>query len=274
MSVSKLKSIAIVLLLILNLLFLTVIIVTKAGNYYENKTSLENACEVLRENGISVSPRDIYANYELSGYETQRDTVRQEEIVLALLGETEKKDLGGNIYSYTNAEKGEAVFYNNGEFKVEFFSDIFTTNGTAEKTVSALLKKMKIETEAVSSTGAEGVETVEAQCVYRGVRVVGFFVRAEFEDAAVQTLSGRLVSKVTGKEPGGIIISPLTALLGFLDSCLNGEISCGEITRMEAVYQINEAGVFGYEYLEPAYLITTESGQYTAGADGIKAVQN
>ena len=274
MSVSKIKSIAIILLLILNLFFLAVIIVTRAGNYYENKSSLEDACEVLRENGISVSPRDIYPSYELPGYETLRDTERQEEIVTALLGVTDKKDLGGNIYSYTNSEKGEAVFYNNGEFAVEFFSDDFKQNGTVEKTMAALLKKMKIEAAYVSAAGEEGSEAVEAQCAYKGVRVMGCFIRADFEDGAIRAVAGRLVAKVTETEQNGKIISPLTALFRLLNSCVNGDILCAEITRMEPVYQIREAGVFGYEYLEPAYLISTESGQYTVGVDGLKAVQN
>ena len=272
MSVSKIKSIAIILLLILNVFFLVVIVVTRAGSYYENREALENACEVLRENGIEVSPRDIHANYGLARQEALRDTERQEEIVLALLGVTDKNDLGGNIYSYTNPEKGEAIFYNNGEFSVEFFSEVFTQNGTAEKTTAKLLKEMKLEAMSALATGEAGAESVEAQCVYRGVRVMGCFVRVDFKDGAISAFTGRLVSKVTGTEQGETIISPLTALLRFLNSCVNGEVSCTEITRMEAVYQITEAGVFGYEYLAPAYLLTTDSGQYTVGEYGVRAV--
>ena len=272
MSISRIKSIAIILLLILNLFFLAVIARSRVGDYYENKATLENACEVLRENGIAVSPRDIYAGDELSGYEMSRDTERQEEIVLTLLGAVDKNDLGGNIYSYTSAEKGEAIFYNNGEFAVTFTSAVFLQNGTVERTTASLLKKMKIETVSVISTGEEGSESVAAQCAYKGVRVMGCFIRADFEDGAIRAVTGRLISRETGTEQTGNVISPATALFRLLNACVNGEMSCTEITRMEAVYQIREAGAFGYEYLEPAYLISTDAGQYTVGEDGVKIV--
>jgi len=59
MSISKVKSIALALLVLINIIFLTVIVIDTAADARSDRLALENVCAVMRDGGIMIHPEHI-----------------------------------------------------------------------------------------------------------------------------------------------------------------------------------------------------------------------
>lgn len=267
MSGSKIRNIAIVSLVLINMLFLAVIILDAADDAGARRESVENLSAIFKANGITINPGAIREADALRAMRTLRDIQTEETIAQVFLGETVKIDQGV-IHTYENPLRGIAFFYSAGDFSIQLFDGIISSSpdealGMAEY----LLSNMGIETTALTVFSDSGNETeiVTATAAYREVSVFNGIIEFVFVRDNLHEVRGRYVAGFEPMEDGAAISYAATALLGFLSAVIDEDryyVTCTEITYVEAGFRHRIVGLLGEGVVEPAWLLTTDNGRF------------
>jgi len=266
MSNSRIKTIVIAALVLINAFFLTFIVIDAAARARENRGAIENVCAILSAGGIMISPDDVMTGGEIRTMRTSRVLEAEEVIANALLGQTEKTDQGV-IYRYENAERGVAEFASAGDFDIRMRDGvILNTDGTLI-TVERLLRDMKLESAGltVSFDPQNGSEMVGVTSAYKESRIFNCTIEFVFSNNSLQTVKGRFIAGVEPAESGAGISHASTALLDFLAEVRREEredVTASNIYSVEPGYRHRVVSSFGEGVLDPAWLITTDSGNY------------
>lgn len=242
MEVGKLKTVAIILLALVNLSFAAIIIsdrIKTANIQADERAGLVSALDRL---GIQISEDAIPADTEIFEYTINRDTNKEALIAASLLGRTEAKDLGGNIYVYETS-KGRAQFRGSGNFDIKIKDDYFKTS------------------DIIALTASEAKEETESRyiCAYQGIPV--FNCRIGITKAGSDTLiSG---SRLPG-EPQNETISESLSIAAILLRFVEKITSEGLVIR--SVKQINKGYLLSDSAAElklrPVWQIVTDGGSY------------
>jgi len=265
MSTSRVKTLVIAALALINILFLAVIIRDSYADARIDRLAIENVCDVLRSCGITIDPDNVKAGGAIRTMRTSRDDEAEAAIAGAVLGPTDMTDQGGGIYRYNNEKGGVAEFYSAGDFSIRADDGVVIRSGGALRSVQALIKDMKLEAVILDVTGSQGSETVKAVSVYRGTSIFNCAIEFQFRDGKLRTIIGRYVTGISPAEDGSVISQAGTALLGFLSATMDNDredIECTIIYKVEAGYQHSVVGSFGEGVIDPAWLITTDTGRY------------
>ena len=265
MSGARIKSIIIAALLLINILFLTVIIIDAVDDARSERETIENISAILRGGGITINPDNITTAGPIRTMRTSRVPEVEENIARVFLGEAVMTDQG-IIYLYENAH-GMAEFGSTGYFVIRMNPDVITSSGDAIRTVQTLLRDMQIETNGVTelSDQDDGTETLVAVGAYRGARIFNCTVEFIFIGNSLNTVQGRYVAGIESHEDGVEISQVGTALLGFLSAVrdeLREDVDCTEIFGVESGFRHRVVGNFGEGVIEPAWLISTDNGQF------------
>ena len=261
MSFARIKSLIIVILLCFNLFFLAVIVIDSFADARSERQAVANACTVLSHRGISIDPETVRTAGAIRTMRTARDLSAEALIAGVVLGDTVISDRGA-IYSYESEGRGVAEFSSGGKFEMHLSDGVVTISGSAEKTVQKLLRAMKIETSALSSSSERGSETLIAVCSYKGVSIFNCTIGFTFVGEDLKSIDGKYVSGIETAEDGAEVSTAGTVLLGFMASVLKGDRECSRIESVEAGYQSYLAGPFGDGFIAPAWLIVTDTGRY------------
>jgi len=262
-SVSRIKTITIAALALINIFFGAYIVRDTAADARSERQAVENACAVLRAGGIAVEPGDVTSGDAIIAMRTARGIETEELIARTFLGSADMTDQGV-IYLYENSARGSAVFYSGGDFVINLNEGVITNSGGAQKTAQRLLRDMKTETTAlIVATNAES-ETVTAVCSYKGASIFNCQIEFAFSSGSLRTVKGRYVAGIEPVEDGAVIAHAGTALLGFLASVRRGDVECTQIISAEAGYQHSVVGSFGEGVIAPVWQITTDTGIYIA----------
>ena len=263
MNVSRIKTITIAMLFMMNVLFGAVILIDTVADARANRLTVEYACDAVRAGGIEIDADSIITN--TSGAIRTMRTARQDEaeamIAQAVLGETTMTD-HGVIYLYENAERGTAEFYSAGDFEIRLKNADITNEKGSLRTVLELLSDMGVETSSQTVSYSDGIETVTVVDAYKGKSIFNCTTEFVFRDGSLQTIAGRYVTGVEPDPDGIEITQAATALLSFLAWVRLGNAECARIDKMEAGYQHRVSGSFGEGVIVPAWLITADSGRY------------
>jgi len=263
MSGSRLKTIAIAALLVINIVFLTVIIMDAVADVRYEREALENVCAVLRAGGIGISPENVRASGDIRTMRTARSLEAEEVIARAVLGDTTMSEQGV-IYLYENAERGTATF-RTGDFEINLNDGAILNTSDALKTVQGLLRSMKIDTSEPSVSIGPFGETVVAVGAFRNASIFNCIIEFEFRGGSLMTIRGRYAAGFEPAEDGIAISSAGTALLGFLAEVVREDrpdVQCTQVLSVEAGYRHRVIGSFGEGVIAPAWLIITDNGQY------------
>ena len=272
MSVSRIKSVTIAILLLINAIFLAVIIGDTIADARNERQSLSDACAVLARAGISLDPDNVKTAGAIGAMRTARDLDSEALIARTALGDAEMTD-HGVIFSYESEGRGRAEFKSSGNFDIRLDEGAPESAGNAEKTVKKLLRKMKIETselitaDSMSPAGSTAPsygtdsETIIAVCSYNGVSIFNCTIEFVFNNGSLESITGQNVNCVEPTEGGGIISTPGTMLLGLLAAIKRGDVEFSEIKYVEAGYEHHVAGSFE-GVVSPAWLIVTDTGRY------------
>ena len=262
MSVSKIKTIVMVALALVNAFFLTIILINNYADARDERQMIENACSILQSNGIAINPDSIITSGNLITMRMARTIEAEAAIAYAFLGQVDMTDQGGDIYFYENPDRGAAEFSSAGDFDIQLLTGVISSADSTLKTTRELLRDMKLETSApVSSLNPAG-ESISVYSAHKGARIFNCLIEFNYVGTSLQTVKGRYVADVEVLE-GGVQISQVgTVLLGFLAAVKRDDIECTEILSAEAGYQHSVTGAFGEGILNPSWLITTENGRY------------
>ena len=264
MSVSRIKTVVIAALVLINVFFLAVIVIDNVADASSERQAIENVCAVLRTGGITISPGDARANSSLRTMRTTRGDEAEAAIVAAVLGPT-GTTIQGARHSYENSESGTAVFSSGGDFEILVNNGVITKRNGAVRTVQRLLRKMRLEASELSLSGEPGKERVTATSSYRGASIINCLIEFVFSGESLVAVRGKYVSGIELAEGGGGMTHVSTALLGFLTAVMNDEredVSCARIFNVETGYLHHAVGPFGEGEIAPVWLITTDMGRY------------
>ena len=262
MSVSKIKSIVIVALLLINVFFLTVIVVDTIADARSERLVIENACAILRLGGIAVEPDSIRSIDALRTMRAVRDHEAEETIARAVLGAVVMTDLGV-IFRYENPDNGVADFYSAGDFEIQINEGVATNAWGTLRSVQRILSDMKLDTSEIVLSGEPGSEVVTAVAAYRGASIFNCAIEFVFSGVNLETVKGRYVTGIEAAEDGAVISSPSAALFDFLAAVRRGEAESTRIYSVESGYQFHHAGgSLGESLIMPAWLITADTGRY------------
>lgn len=261
LSGSSIKTMVIAVLVVINAFFLTFIIIDTAADARSERQAIENACSVLRSNGVSVDPETIKGGGALRMMRASRSDEAESAIARAFLGSANMTDKGV-IYLYENTARGTAEFSSGGAFTILLNEGVITNDGGTQKTVSRLLRAMKLETREPVVSGPPGNEIVTAVSTYKGTSVFNCVIEFVFRGNSLESAKGRYMTELEAVDDGAVISTAGTALLCFLAAVKRDEIECARIFSIEAGYRHSIAGSLGDGVIAPAWLVTADSGQY------------
>jgi len=262
MSLSRIKSIVIAALVLVNAFFLTIILIDHYADARDERQTIEKACSILQSNGIAIDPDNIKTSGTISTMRTARIIEVEAAIAHAFLGQVDMADQGGDIYLYENPNRGIAEFSSAGDFSIELLPGVIGNTDNTLKTTRELLRSMMLEVSAPENSLDPAGEKISVFSVYKGVKIFNCPIDFVYVGNSLKTVKGRYVADVELIDDGAQISQIGTVLLGFLAAVKRDEIECKEILSIEAGYQHSVAGVLGEGVLNPSWLITTEDGRY------------
>lgn len=264
MSGARIKSLVIVVLVLINAAFLTVIIIDNITDARSLRESVENVCSIMQSNGIMIVPDNVRTGSAIRTMRTSRVPEAEEAVAYAVLGSASVLD-EGVIYTYENAERGTAKFYTAGDFEIHLIAGAITSTDDTLGTVQGLVRNMKLEAIIYNHSPGEDGETVTALCTYRGASIFNCTIDFIFSNGSLSAITGRYVAGIEPAENGAELSQVGTALLGFLAAVKRGDIECAYIGSVEAGYQYRVVGSFGE--IAPAWMLDTDTGRYIIDAE-------
>lgn len=270
MSSSRLKSIIIVVLLLINLFFLTDIVTNNVRLARERSDTIDSIASVMKASGISFAEDAIGDISVLETYTTSQDAFADALIARTILGDCEPV-LTDSGQWYTGS-RGSAFFNTSGVMIIELTEHYVPTGSTTVRAVKKLLRNMSIDaTEPVVTVFGE-TEILTVLCTLRGNRIFNCTVTFEFRNGALINVTGRRPSGLS-ESSGGSSVSFSTAALSFVRYVRDNNLEIDEITSVEPGYRMS-AGAFGDGELLPGWLIVTGAGSYFAEASTGEIIRN
>ena len=269
---SQVKTIAIIALALINLFFLSLIIIDFALETRDTRLEIELAATALAGEGISINPDEININRNIFAMITTRDMDAELRIAQTLLGDVEIIDQG-LIFRYENPEKGVAQFYSAGDFEIVFRQASIPIEPGAELNVAAgKLSEMGIQRAGIQSSVINGSKVVTATGAYGGAAIFNNTIEFVFDSNILgghylSSIRGRYISGFEPIENGRQISTVGSVLLGFMANVRSGEIESRNILSIEPGFQFRPSGAIGEGIISPAWLITTETGGYIADCE-------
>ena len=260
MEKSKIKNVIILILLAVNIFFLTLFLIGRTETGKLKRQAKEDVKAVLMSNGISIDtsiiPEDLYfANYKLT-----RDINGETLITKTVLGDTDTK-LESNIYHYDSLA-GKADFYGSGEFSISI-TDGFPIDDSKSQTLVSFLKTINIPVDAKSMRieDSGSFQTVSFICTYNNTRIFNCEVVLKISEGRIFYLGGRRPTSAPLASGSPSLLSVNTALIYFLNGIKEENLKCSEITCISAGYYMS-AAVSGGGELYPVWCLATDSGNY------------
>jgi hypothetical protein len=242
MEVGKLKTVAIILLALVNLSFAAIIVsnrIKTANIQADERAGLVSALDRL---GIEISEDAIPGDAQLYEYAIARETNAEALIAASLLGRSEAKDLGGNIYVYETS-KGRAQFRGSGNFDINLKYDSLKTSDIITL----------IASEAEAETDSKYI------CTYQGIPV--FNCRIEIAKTDGETLiSGSRLPGTLQNETISSALSMAAILLRFVENIKTEGIVVRSIEQITKGYLLSDTAA--ELKLRPVWQIVTDGGTY------------
>lgn len=263
MSWSRLKTIIIYILLLLNLFLLALVGMNRLQARHYQTEALTEAAAVLARNNIRVQWEQLPREMKLPAVTLTRDLEKEGQLVRAFLGEDAAASAsGGGLYVYAGrSAAGTASFRGNGEFSV-VCGEPFSLDVTPRELMGRLgLDTGRVWEEEGASTAEQRLNGVPVYSAGSSVQGPAGMTLTYDEAGRLCAASGRLyLGKPAAEQEETVSVS--TALVAFLNFVVeNGDV-CGEITDMAPVYRAGGDPV----RLTTAWLIRTDTGGYFVDA--------
>lgn len=260
MSTSRVKTLVIVVLVIINAFFLTFIVWGRVSSSIEHRETLEEISGILERNGITVKADDIHDSPLLSEAEIVRDTGREQAIASALLGDVSQPDSGGGSISKFESPTGSAVFSGTGEFTIDLTGGEYTASGDTVNEAKKLLGLMDMQYTDIQTTQRDGSEDVSATFTYNGSSIFDCRIDLIFENGTLTQVNGKYPTGIENSPGGAVQNTAPTAVMAFLSDVKSGNVACSSISDIRSGYD-TQFEVFSGKLI-PVWQIATDTGTY------------
>ena len=259
METRRLKNIAILILLLLNIFLLLLL----AYHQFQSRQSGTNAISQLEylfaADQLTLSDQLDLSEQALTPLVLSRDTETEAAMAAMLLGEVEETTgLGGGINSYTSAN-GSVQFRSGGGFDgialttsvkdpFDFAQEFFQT-----------FEYVQTSAQLQGSTG-----TITGLQYNSGTEIIGCTVTLTFENNHLTAVSGTHITVENASRDGNSeTLDSVTALVRFLDHRRSTGLVCRRIEEVHCIYQLNSSS--SALRLTPIWQVDTDT--YTCYVD-------
>lgn len=258
MSISRIKNIVIVVLLLVDVVFLALIVSDRMDSIKENNKTKERLVKVMADNGITLKKSDIPDDVELTEYIIGRDMQQEQDIAKAVIGDCRREDQGGNIFVYVS-DLGTASFRASGEFEITLNenSNIEYSKIKAE----SLLKDMGIKVGEVQKYEDDSNIMLVFPCKLNEKQIFGCNVQLKYENGYLISVSGKMPTSEPEYRTSNQFLTVATALMKFIQNMSADGHVCSSINFIESGYMMF-VSVSGERSLTPVWHISTDSGSY------------
>lgn len=247
MDTGRLKTIAILILLLVNAALGGILLWDRLSQADAQAKSRQELILVLERLGISMEEGVLPSDEPLYRCSVSRDLGSDSALTLALLGEAEMQDQGGNIHYYEN-QNGWARYRSSGSFEITLLS-----------AAGSLEERM---TDGGLGFRREGSEYV---CDFEGMPVFN----CRFSLSPVQgggvLISGRRLPGTPQAGAAGETLNAETVLLRFVDQISASGAVFRSIQQIRQGYVLSSS-VSGGE-LQPVWQISTDGGVWYMDAE-------
>ena len=256
---SKLKNIAILILVLTNLCLLGFVLQRELQDRYFRWQARSNAIQLLTEQkGVDLDESQVPEQVRLRPQTVTRDLEREGILAAQLLGDgVQTENRGAGVYRYFN-ERGSLQFHSDGTFSGEFVPGAFSVGESREQGCLAILEQLDIQGEVVESGG----DTLTVRQLWEGVPLFNQQVTLELTDGYLTAMTGgrRLIGEPED-DPTRRTVSAATALI----EAYNGINALGYVcSRIDGITQgyVSSTALNGPMTLTPTWLVTTDTGEY------------
>lgn len=243
MEIGKLKTVAIILLVLVNISFASIWVYNSlraADIRAKEKSGLVN---VLNNLGVEIQEEAIPEEAKLYNYTVIRSVSAEARIAEALLGVTEAQEMGGNIYYYESS-RGKATFRSSGIFEII----LYDPEPSEKEIVSQLSEAAFKESDGIYISTFKGYQVFKCR----------FTIQAT--DAGETLIAGTRLPGLPENETEADTLSAATILLNFINEINTEGIIIRKIERMYAGYMMFTS--LASLDLKPVWRIDTDSGTY------------
>lgn len=258
MDSSRLKNIAILILLALNLCFLAIIGLNRYEAGRAGQEEKRELAELFASAGIGVEAEQLPEAENPRLLLLSRDTEAEKKLAESLLGEAEQTDQGGNIYLY-ESERGRALFRGSGEF--ELYLSRLDGAEDPERAARSLLRKMGVETVGkAEATEEAGVKGLSFRCAWEGKEILNASVRLSLYPDGSALVTGRRINGQVLPDPAAAGLGSYTVLLSFLEAVRSGGLVCSRVERVDRCWLMTASSTGNG--LSPVWCVVTDGGEY------------
>lgn len=265
MPVSKLKNLAILILLLANLLLLLAIVPNRLASRQETDTLHQSLCSLYEQQEITLSPELIPDTVPLYVLELKEDPDSSLPAATALLGEeVTAQDDSSRYLSVYHSDLGECSISRSGEFSAQLTGQEESRDlRTASRKT---LKKMGFDHSALPEAVRvrAGVYTVTATQQVLGVPVFAGDLILTYSNNRLTTLEGVFFPGVHGltRVSDSSCISAADALVAFLSARYSLGWVGSSVTGLQQGYVRSDTAAAAAVRLTPVWRLETDTGSF------------
>lgn len=257
MNTSRLKSIVIAILALLNACLLVLLVGRRMQERSMREHTVAQLVALFAENGVTLDPNCIPESEPLpSPVEPARDLDGEASFAAALLGSCDREDVGGGIYRYVS-EGGQALLRSSGLLEA---SPGLRADDPAAFAASLF---QRFGYSATDSDLSGGSGTLSAVREVSGLTVFNARLTLTFHEGTLIAADGLFIpaAEALAAEPQSSSVDAVTALVRFLDySSLSGEV-CTAVTDVRGGYLLQSTTSLP-QLLVPVWRVTTDVSRY------------
>ena len=257
MNGSRLKTLIIIILLLVNTAFLGLYLMDRYRSDNMESDARKKLVRVLAEHGIKIEEGTIPKACPKARFALTRDTKREKELAEMMLGTVHTAEKGGGIYLYESAQ-GTAWFTGNDEFEI-----IINHCPLGEKSAIDLseelldIMEITVSLSYRDSLTAEDTHTVSYICLYADKQIFNSLLTFTFTPDGKAEITGKGIPETVTQLSNADVMTPTTALISFVGELRLNNLECSQITEIKPGFQMVKSATASS--LEPVWLILTDN---------------
>lgn len=256
MAWSKVKTIIIVILLVLNLFLLLLVADRQISSSRYEADTLRKTAEALSLNGIDVSAEALPSTMDLPGISVVRSEEAEAAAARLLLSGDIITTNSGSMSVYSSVS-GNVSFQSNGDFSATLSLDWTQFSSPAEH-AAALLEQMGAQVWNITTTG----DTVTVIQSANGAPAYNVRLTLTYAEDCLTAMEGKLLlgTSTPDSEQGDVVTVP-TALISLLEYIIDSGMVCRSIDSMTPGY-LTAASLSDPVRLTPCWYVVTDTASF------------
>lgn len=256
MKASRLKTIVIVILLLVNAFLLFLLLSRRAEQNAAYERTVDQLISLYEASGIALERSVLPQDSDLFSAETQREESREAAFAAALLGSVTASDVGGA--EHYSGEYGSCTFRSGGAVEASLARDVSDIDAFCDELFKSFGYTRTGAPLAADSGSVTGLRSADGRCVFNAPLTL------TFSSGSLVSVSGTFLSTLSGgRRTEGV--DAVSALVFFLDHRNTSGIVCTQITAMESGYLLQPTAA-AQTAAVPVWRVTTDVNSYYVNA--------